>query len=181
MITKIGHLGMEPPQVMAIFTDTDNWPHWMPGIRHAHTLDRTENSALVVLDQRFRGREFHQEIDCRFSSDQVHLRQRKGNLRRWECNWRFAPPPDGQGTTVTSEIDMELGGMMGLVVSGRMLNQFLEQTFRDTLQRLEQRGRSMSPVADIRTAPGQDVILQMFETDHGLELWFEGQIYRLKA
>lgn len=181
MITKIGHVGMEPPQVMAIFTDTDNWPRWMPGIRNARTLKHSEDGVRVALEQNFRGREFHQELDCQFSADQVHLRQHKGSLRRWESTWRFTLPPDGQGTTITSKMDIELGGMMGLVASGQMLNRFLEQTFRDTLQRLEQRGRSLGPATTVQTTPGGDIILQVFETEHGLELCFGGQTYQLKA
>jgi len=181
VITKIGHIGMEPTQAMRIFCNTDNWPRWMPGIRGASTLDRSENGARIALEQSFHGREFYQELNCQFSENQVKLIQLKGSLRRWECNWRFSLPPDGLGTTVTSEMDIEVGGLMGLLASGRMLNQFLEQTFRETLQRLEQRGRSLALAAPIHTTPDQDVILQIFETDQELELWFGGRTYRLKA
>lgn len=181
MITKIGHVDMEPPQVMAIFSDISNWPRWMPGIRRTRTLNRSENAARIALDQSFRGREFYQELDCRFSHNQVELRQHKGSLRRWDCNWRFSTPPDGLGTTITSELEIELGGMMGLLASRRMLNQFLEQSFRDTLRRLEQRGRSQAPAAAVQIPPEQDIILQIFETGQELELWFDGRIYRLKA
>ena len=181
MITKIGHLRMDPEQVMRIFADTDNWPLWMPGIQRARTLSRADNRVRLSLDQNFRGRDFHQELECRFSANQVHLRQLKGSLRRWECNWRFAVSPESQGTTITSELDIELGGIMGLITSERMLNHFLEQTFRATLRGLQQRGRALASTTVSQAAPDRDVILQVFETEQGLELWFRGETYQLKA
>ncbi len=180
MISERGHVNLEPAQVTAIFADIDNWHRWMPGLQSTRILERSENSARLVMDQRFHGRKIDQELTCRFSPMEVHQQQIRGHLRHWECRWSFAPSPDGRGTTISAGLHVELDGIMGLFVTDRLLGEFLEQSFRDTLQRLEQWGRKQDSTAAAAIQPGEDVILQVFETDQGLEMWLDGKTYRLK-
>lgn len=179
MISERGHVNLEPAQVAAVFADIDNWHRWMPGLERVRILERREHGAKLAMEQRFHGREFNQELLCGFGPTEVHQQQIRGQLRHWECRWTFAPPPDGRGTTISTELHIELGGVMGLLISDRILGEFLERSFRETLRKLEQWGRRQAAATDTHAQPGDDVILQLFETEQGLELWLDGKTYRL--
>jgi len=180
VISQRGLVNLEPSLVSGIFADIDNWHRWMPGLLSTRILERGENSARLVMEQRFHGHKLDQELTCRFSAMEVHQLQLQGDLKHWECRWSFAPPPDGRGTTISAELQVELGGIMGLFVTDRFLGDFLDQSFRDTLQRLEQWGRKQGPAVAADMHPGKDVVLQVFETGQGLEMWLDGKTYRLK-
>ena len=180
MITLFGRVDLEPARVRAIFVDTDNWPHWMPGIASVRTLAEGEEGKRLAVTQRVRGHRFEQDLDCRFSADQLRFVQRSGTMRKWDSTWRFAPPPAGQGSTLSCRVDVELGGLLGLLTPGRALNALLEELFRETLRRLEARGRLLDAGSATAAAPGEGVIFQVYRTDRGLEVWIDGRRYRLK-
>ena len=119
-------------------------------------------------------------LDCHFTPDRLRFVQTEGSLRRWDSSWRFDSSPDGTGTTVTFELDMELGGLLGLVATKRVMDTFLDEVFNETLTRLYARGQALA--ADSRTEPappGDDVILRVYQSEQGLELWHDGRTYRL--
>ena len=180
MITKFGRVDLEPDRVRAIFMDTENWPLWMPGIEQAQTLQQGATGKRLALRQRLRGRAFEMDLDCRFSPERLRFVQLQGSLRRWDSSWRFDPSPDGSGTTVTFELEMELGGLLGLLATERVMDGFLDQLFNETLHRLHARGRELGADQDAEPAPpGADVLLRVYQTEQGLELWYDGQRYQL--
>ena len=180
MITKFGRVDLEPDRARAIFIDTDNWPHWMPGIEKVRTLQQGDGHKRLAVRQRLRGHEFHMDLDCRFTPDRLRFDQVEGSMRRWDSSWRFDPSPDGSGTTVTFEVDMEVGGLWGLFVTDRVLDALLDELFNETLYRLHAQGRQLEADFGIETPPpGADVILRVYETEQGLELWHDGQTHRL--
>jgi len=180
MITKFGRVDLEPDRVRAIFMDTENWPVWMPGVEKAKTLHPGDGRKRVAVRQRLRGRAFEMDLDCRFAPDRLRFVQVKGSMRRWDSSWRFDPSPDGLGTTITFELDMELGGLLGLVATKRIMDAFLDELFSETLYRLNARGQALAADFAAEPAPpGEDVILRVYQNEQGLELWHDGRTYRL--
>ncbi len=178
MITLYGRVEVEPDQIRAIFTDTDNWPEWMAGIETTQTLSREQNHCRVSLSQRIQGHAFKQLLECRFHSNRLEQIQLEGSLRHWECTWHFSPSPEGGGTTLSCDIELEIGGLLGMMVSRRQMHTILEQLFEDTLRGLETRARQSQTVLAL-DEPDSKVMLRLYETERGLELWLEGRRYQL--
>ncbi len=178
MITLYGRVDVEPVQVRAIFADTDNWPKWMSGIETSQIRSRKQDQCRVSLTQHLQGRSFQQLLECRFHPDRLDLVQLEGNLRRWECTWHFTPSPEDSGTTLSCNIELEIGGLLGMLVSSRYLHALSEQLFDETLRGLEAWARQPETTVTL-DEPDTEVLLRLYETEHGLELWLEGRRYLL--
>lgn len=176
MIRKFGRLDAPRDAVARLFGDVEAWPQWMPGVKRLAVLARDERGLRIGVSQSFLGREFRQELEVRTSAASVALRQTAGAFRRWESTWRFSPPPDGSGTTVSLELDFDLGLLEWL--SPRALVQgALDRLFAEGLQRAGQRLRSPAApaAAEPAAAAEGDVLLQVFQTEGGLEIVVAGR------
>lgn len=175
MIRKFGRIDAPPDAVARLFADVESWPAWMPGVKGLRVVERGERRLHIDVTQQFLGRDFRQELDARPSATGVALRQTEGVFRRWEAHWRFAPPPDGHGTTVSLELDFDLGWLAWL--SPRALVQStLDRLFTEGLQRAEQRlAAHPGALPEPSAAAEGEVLLQVFETDGGLEIVAAGR------
>ncbi len=178
MITLYGQVDVELAQVRTIFADTDNWPKWMSGIETSQIRNREQDHSRVSLTQNLQGRNLQQLLECRFPPDRLELVQLEGNLRRWECTWHFTPSPEDRCTTLSCNIELEIGGLLGMLVSSRHLHALSERLFDETLRGLEAWARQSETIV-AQDEPDNDVLLRLYETENGLELWLEGRLYQL--
>jgi hypothetical protein len=64
-------------------------------------------------------------------------------------------------------------GVVALMRPRRVLRGFLDRIFEDCLAGAESQARLLTETADAKVAG--ETLLQVFETDTGLEIWIEGQ------
>jgi hypothetical protein len=64
-------------------------------------------------------------------------------------------------------------GMVAWILPRRVLRGFLDRIFEDCLAGAEEQARILTDAAEAEAA--EDTLLQVFETDEGLEIWIEGQ------
>ena len=82
---------------------------------------------------------------------------------------------------MTFELEMEIGGLLGLVATNRVLDTFIDELFAETLYRLYARGQALAADFGAEPAlPSEDVILRIYQNEQGLELWHKGRTYRLE-
>jgi ribosome-associated toxin RatA of RatAB toxin-antitoxin module len=165
---------IDAPQevVRQVFVDFVRWPEWMPGVKEVTILEATDDQAVLdVLHHQF-GQSFHIKQRCRIEADGLRQSQIKGKFRSWESRWRFVTPPEGEGTTVSCEMQLD-PGMVAWILPRRVLRGFLDRIFEDCLAGAEEQARILTDAAEAEAA--EDTLLQVFETDEGLEIWIEGQ------
>jgi ribosome-associated toxin RatA of RatAB toxin-antitoxin module len=181
MIRKFGHLDTDPEIVRDVFNDTTNWSLWMPGVEKIKVLDSKEGYSRVAITHRFRGRKFKQELGCTFSENGAFMNQLKGFFQKWQSNWMFLTPPSGLGTTLKCEIDMQIGGMASVMAPKSMIDSFLDDYFREMVASLKTRADSVAKKRDATdwVTPDKEVLLQVFQSERGLEMWFNDRMYSL--
>ena len=158
--------------VRQVFIDFVRWPEWMPGVQEVTILEATEDQAVLdVLHHQF-GQSFHIKQRCRIESDGLRQSQIKGKFRSWESRWRFVTPPEGEGTTVSCEMQLD-PGLVAWILPRRVLRGFLDRLFEDCLAGATAQARILTDTAEAEAAG--ETLLQVFETDAGLEVWIEGQ------
>jgi hypothetical protein len=150
----------------------------MPGVRSVRVLRQGQDEMRIALSQRLDGHSINAELDCSFGNEAVHLRQHLGDFRKWDAVWHLLTPPEGGGTTLQLEMDLEIGGVMGLLATGQRIDTMVEQVFRDTLVGIETRARAMTDDQPATEAPGE-LLLQIYQTPEGLEVWIDGQMLKL--
>jgi ribosome-associated toxin RatA of RatAB toxin-antitoxin module len=136
-------------------------------------LDADEHQAVIDVVHHQFGQTFHIKQRCRIEADGLSQSQISGKFKSWESRWRFVTPPEGKSTTVSCEMQLD-PGLVAWILPRRVLRGFLDQLFEDCLSAAEAQARVVS---DTAKAPGAELetLLQVFETDTGLEIWIEGQ------
>jgi ribosome-associated toxin RatA of RatAB toxin-antitoxin module len=165
---------VDAPQevVRQVFVDFVRWPEWMPGVQEVTILEASEDQAVIdVLHHQF-GQSFHITQRCWIESDGLRQSQISGKFKTWEARWRFVDPPEGEGTTVSCEMELD-PGLVAWILPRRMLRGLLDRLFEDCLDGAEAQARLLMGTAEAET--GEETVLQVFETDTGLEIWVEGQ------
>jgi ribosome-associated toxin RatA of RatAB toxin-antitoxin module len=159
--------------VHQVFVDFVRWPEWMPGVQEVTVLEAGDDHAVLDVVHHQFGRTFHIRQRCRIEADGLRQSQISGKFKSWESRWRFVTPPEGEGTTVSCEMQID-PGMVAWIMPRRVLRGLLDRLFDDCLVGAEAQSRAL---ADAAAAPAtdRDVLLQVFETDTGLEIWVEGQ------
>ena len=159
--------------VRQVFLDFVRWPEWMPGVREVTILEADDDQAVLdVMDQQFR-QTFHIKQRCRIEPDGLRQSQISGKFKSWESRWRFVTPPEGEGTTVSCEMQLD-PGLVAFFLPKRVLRGFLDRLYEDCLSGAEAQALAISATSE---APGarRETLLQVFETETGLEIWIEGQ------
>lgn len=182
MIRKFATIDAPVELVTEMFLDVRQWHCWMPGIKRLEILEEGQGSLVVAIDQELLGRSTRQVLECHPRDDGMSQHQRSGWMRRWHAEWRFFPPPDGCGTTVSCEIDAELG-LLGLLTPKRMLERLTDRLFAEMIEQGRLRARALlAKHRENAGGPGRgQVLLQIFETAAGLEVVLDGRRYELKA
>lgn len=174
MIRKFARLDASPATVRAIFRDVKRWPAWMPTVDEVEVLEQAEDQMLVDIQGRMMGRVMTRRVAIRFDEQGYTERQVSGRLKRWKAVWRFAEPPTGRGTVVSTQIDMELG-MLRYVLPKRRIQRTLDEFHEQIVSRAEARARRREILA-VPTVwgvqPGETLSIRVYETPTELEVWF---------
>lgn len=182
MIRKFGHLDASPDLVRSLFIDVESWPKWQAGLTHSEVLSITDTTVEVKVDGRFMGQRMHGTLDCRIESDGFFQHQRTGWLKRWNTHWHFVTPPDGRGTTLVCELDID-AGLMGSLVPKRFFRLFVDRVFSETIDNLT--ARAIEVTAQIAPSSASDpdtiTLLEVFETPIGLEVLVGGRRLTLES
>ena len=159
--------------VRGVLTDFERWPDWMPGVREVTILESDGvESVLEVIHHQF-GRNLRQKQWCRIEPDGLRQTQLEGQFKKWESRWRVATPPDGEGSTVTLRMEVDPGFVGRLLPSG-VWRGLLDRLFEDCLAGIEEMAEEHTEKVET-LAVDHEVLLQVFETDDGLEVWVEGR------
>jgi ribosome-associated toxin RatA of RatAB toxin-antitoxin module len=170
---RFGSIDAPEEVVRQVFLDFVRWPEWMPGVQEVTVIEADENQAVIdVVHQQF-GQTFHIKQRCRIEPDGLRQSQISGKFKSWESRWRFVTPPEGEGTTVSCEMQLD-PGLVALFLPKRVLRGFLDRLYEDCLSGAEAQARVLTATAE---SPGAEpeTLLQVVETDSGLEIWVEGQ------
>jgi len=187
VIRKFGRLAAAPEQVRTLFEDLEGWARWMPGVRAARIVAGGGDACTLAVTQEFAGRRFQQVLDCRRGATGITAKQVSGFCRRFESAWRFLPAPHGGGTTLVFELDVDFG-VMGLLVPGTLIQTNIDRTFAQTVAAVRERLAAVEPAqaASVRRlsvdlgGERQDaVLLQVFQTEQGLEINVAGRCYTI--
>ena len=172
MMRRFGSVDAPAEMVRQVFVDFVRWPEWMPGVQEVTILEAADDHAVLDVLHRQFGQTFHIKQRCRIEPDGLRQSQISGKFKSWESRWRFVTPPEGSGTTVSCEMQLD-PGMVAWILPKRTLRGLLDRLFEDCLTGAELQARALTEAAD--TALTEETLLQVFETDAGLEIWVEGQ------
>jgi hypothetical protein len=151
-------------------------------VAEAAIIERTEKRFEVQVEGRYMGRRMHGHIECIIEPHGMVQRQVSGWLKKWDTHWRFLTPPDGRGTTLACEVDLDLG-MVGVLTPSRMIHAFVGRVFGDTVDQLGRRALELQTGTEAPepTTAEDRPLLQVYETPDGLELWVGGKRYLLES
>ncbi len=182
MIKKVARIDSPLDLVRTLFADVAKWPVWMPGVQSVRILNESEKSLVAEMKQTHMGRELSQTLEFRFHTAGMKQTQITGWFKSWEADWKFMEPPDKSGTTISLALELDMG-MLGLFASSRMIQKSVDQMFAEMTGNVERRARTLSAKPVEAIAPnrlGEVPLLELYQTDAGLELWFEGRKYYLQ-
>ena len=183
MIRKYARIDTKPETVRDLFRDVDNWPSWMPTVESVDVVERSDDRAVVVVRERLAGRMTTQKLELVFEAEGHTETQLSGRLKRWRAVWRFAEPPTGAGTIVSTHVDIDLG-MARYFVSKRVVQRMVDDLHERIVSRAEARARSrearrMPTVWGV--LPGQTLEIRVYETPTELEVWLGERRFVLPA
>ncbi len=162
-------LPCDPSLVYEILTDYDNYFEWLPFVIHSKLLAREGDLAIAEFEL-LSHRHAKVAVECIHTRNKaVLMRKISGDVPLHEWHWSITPSTDGK-TEVLLNITRERNW---------------KELFRKTapvekyLEPLKSRVAMFS--SDFRTGEksGQKV-LEVFETDEGLDLWVLGKKYVLR-
>ena len=170
---RFGSIAAPEEVVRQVFFDFVRWPEWMPGVREVTILEADADQAVLDVVHAQFGQTFHIKQRCRIEPDGLRQSQISGKFKSWESRWRYVTPPEGEGTTVSCEMQLD-PGLVAFFLPKRLLRGFLDRLYEDCLSGAEAQAMALAATAE---APGAEweTLLQVFETDTGLEIWVEGR------
>ena len=170
---RVGRIDAPQNVVQGVLTDFEQWPEWMPGVRQVTILESDGTEAVLEVHHHQFGRNFRQKLWCRIEPDGLRQTQLEGQFKKWESRWRLVAPPDGEGTTVSLRMEVDPGFVGRLLPSG-VWRGLLDRLFEECLIGVEAQAQALTERPEAAPAD-HDVLLQVFETDAGLEVWVEGR------
>lgn len=182
MIRKVTRIDAPVAVVREMFVDTDLWPQWMPGVAATRTLEKTAGRHLAEVVLQVLGRRMVQQLECREDNGRVLHRQVAGRFKKWDATWDFTPRPEDGATTLSLDLDFDLG-LARLLVPRRLLSNWVSSLIQDTMDQARERAQRL---ARGRREPTQAVhlgepFLQIFETADGFEVCFAGRTFHVDA
>jgi carbon monoxide dehydrogenase subunit G len=176
-VRKLARVAAPPLVVAEMFRNLERWSAWMPGVESVRLLEESSGGAIALIRQRWKGRILEQKWSFRFDQSSLTQEQIKGFFRRWRAAWSFVPAPDGEGTTVTVDLDIDLG-MLGWVTPGRIIQETLDGMFAEVIDKARARARAILAGETTSIPAGlqaEDALLAVFETTRGIELHLWGR------
>ena len=131
------------------------------------------------------GREFEQTMEFRFHGDRLVQKQIAGRFKKWEAEWHLMPSDEG-GTVMSMSLDIDFG-FLGLFVSARTVSDAVDDWFTQLAAAAEKRlaprlpRRAPAALDGPPAADDGEVLLQVFQTVDGLEIWIGKQRYFIPA
>jgi len=170
---RIGRIDAPVDVVRAVLADVERWTDWMPGVTQVTILESDGIESVLDVHHRQFGRIFRQKEWCRIEPDGLRQKLLEGQFKKWESRWRVLAPPDGEGSTVSLRMEVDPGFVGRLIPSG-VWRGMLDRLFEECLSGAEAQAQTLTekPAA---ARVDQEVLLQVFETDDGLEVWIEGR------
>ena len=159
--------------VRTVFTDFVRWPEWMPGVKEVTILESGDDYAVLETVHHQFGQTFRIKQRCRIEPNGLHQSQISGKFKSWESRWRFVTPPEGESTTVSCEMQLD-PGLVAWILPRKVLRGLLDRLFEDCLAGAEDQARALAHAGQ-GVSTDHDVLLRVYETDDGLEIWIEGQ------
>jgi ribosome-associated toxin RatA of RatAB toxin-antitoxin module len=170
---RISRIDALPTVVRGVLVDYERWPDWMPGVQQVDILESDGVESVVGVYLHQYGRNLRQKQRCRVEPDGLRQTQLEGQFKKWEARWRVIAPPEGEGSTVSLSMDVDPGFVGRLLPSG-VWRGMLDRLFEDCLTGIEEMAEGLAEKPE--TSPiDHKVLLQIFETDDGLEVWVEGR------
>ncbi len=170
---RFGSIDAPVESVRQVFVDFVRWPEWMPGVQEVTILEADEHQSVIDVVHHQFGQTFHIKQRCRIEPDGLRQSQISGKFKSWESRWRFVTPPEGEGTTVSCEMQLD-PGLVAWVLPKRVLRGFLDRLYEDCLAGAAAQALAITGTAEAAGAE-RETLLQVFETDAGLEIWIEGR------
>lgn len=179
---KLGRIDASPELVRGMFCHLARWTAWMPGVESVSLLEEDDTGAVALIRQRWMGRAVTQKWKFRFGETTLDQVQLEGFSKRWETHWRFLESPDGEGTTVVATIEFDLG-IWGRLTPRRFVQDAIDRMFEELMNKARARARAIL-LEETLSGPAKDLneaLLEVYESDRGLELRFGGRRYRIEA
>ena len=179
---KLGHIGASPELVRGMFCHLSRWTAWMPGVQSVSLLEEEEGHAVALIRQRWMGRAMNQKWEFRFGSASLDQVQLEGFFKKWETHWRFLESPNGEGTTLIAEADFDLG-LFGRLMPRRVLQDTFDRMFEEVMDKARARAHAILSEETLSApAAAQELpLLEIHESDRGLEVRMGGRRYRIEA
>jgi len=176
---RIGRIDAPVDVVRSVFADVERWTDWMPGVTQVTILESDGVESVLDVHHRQFGRNFRQKEWCRIEPDGLSQRLLEGQFKKWESRWRVVAPPDGEGSTVSLSMDVNPGFVGRLLPSG-VWRGMLDRLFEECLAGAEAQALALCE-QPAPAPPHHDVLLQVFETADGLEVWVEGRRFLIES
>lgn len=174
MIRKYARVDAQPHTVKSIFRNVQGWASWMPTIESLRILEHAGDRTLVETRERLMGRVTTRRLEIVTDEQGYTETQVAGRLKRWRTVWRFAEPPTGRGTVVSTDIDIDLG-LIGFLVPRHRVQRTIDELHETIVSRAEARARRLEARRQPTVwgvLPGQQLTIKLYETPHELEIWF---------
>ncbi len=173
MLKLVGHLPAAPGRVAELFEDVESWPRWMIDIRQVRVIDQQPECIIAEFQQRQLGRELLQRVELR-RRERGLMQVQRSVAMHWQGGWRFLVPPDGRGTTLSLQVDLELLGL-GRWLPDRLLRSTMDQWFQQLLAgavgALAERSAARPPTP----AKAPNALLEVIDGGAGLGVRFVGR------
>jgi ribosome-associated toxin RatA of RatAB toxin-antitoxin module len=176
---RIGRIDAPVDVVLGVLADVEGWIDWMPGVTQVTILESDGIESVLDVHHRQFGRIFRQKEWCRVEPDGLRQRLLEGQFKKWESRWRVVAPPDDEGSAVSLGMEVDPGFVGRLLPSG-VWRGILDRLFEECLTGLEKMAEELGEKPE--PLPVDDkVLLQVFETDDGLEVWVEGRRFLVES
>ena len=182
MIRKLTRVEAPVEAVRDVFRDTDAWPQWMPGVASTRTLEAGDDRRLVEVVLRVLGRRQVQKLECVERDGRLIHRQIEGWFRKWQAEWTFRPPPEGQGTILSLALELDLG-VASFLVPRKLVAGWVRGVMGDTVDQARERAQALArhrrqPTAAVNVG---EPLLEVYETADGFEVKFAGRTFMIEA
>ena len=111
-------------RVWALVEDVERAPEWQGGLKAMHALDRDGEGHAILCQTESDAKVRTIKSTVRFTYNgpsSLTWRQEKGELKSVEGRWELKEL-DGNRTQATYSLDVDLGGMLGLVIRGPLVD-----------------------------------------------------------
>ncbi len=171
MMRRLARIDAPQALVREIFRDVEAWPRWMPGVTACRVLEHGPDRLRIQLSQSALGRIWKQTVEIRFDGDSMRIRALDGALL-WCVVWKCQKPPNGDGTTVSMALDSGRG-----LFGGRLFEKINDRRFDKAITAVAEQARRLSSRETEAEGAEERVLLTVYETAEGFEVWYEGRRY----